>query len=162
MTQSSVSDGAYNHTQSGPWTWVLTVVGLSMCLAGSATISQSVPVGAILISVSALMVILGFCVSTLTVCDRGDTLQVRFGPVPLFRICIPYSTIHDPHISRSRVIDGWGIHCIPGRGWTYNIYGFDCVEFIRNGALTRIGTDDPEGVHQLLLQRISQSTDSQS
>jgi hypothetical protein len=33
-----------------------------------------------------------------------------------------------------------------GRGWTYNLWGFDCVEFQYKGRPCRIGTDDVQGL----------------
>ena len=48
--------------------------------------------------------------------------------------------------SRSALIDGWGMHWIPGRGWTFNLWGFDCVELIVSGKPLRIGTDDMENL----------------
>ena len=41
---------------------------------------------------------------------------------------------------RSSLIDGWGIHWIPGRGWTYNLWGFGCVVIQQGKKTTRVGT----------------------
>jgi hypothetical protein len=37
---------------------------------------------------------------------------------------------------------GWGIHYVPGRGTTYNFWGFACVKLVVKGKGVRIGTDD--------------------
>ena len=57
---------------------------------------------------------------------------------------------------RSNVIDGWGIHWVPGRGWTYNLWGFDCVRLTLAGGRTiRVGTDDPRSLAQFVQTRIA-------
>jgi hypothetical protein len=61
----------------------------------------------------------------------------------------------DVAAARSSWIDGWGIHYIPGRGMTYNLWGFDCVEIDMNGRTVRVGTDDPEGLTDFLKGRIA-------
>ena len=78
---------------------------------------------------------------------------MRFGPLPLFRKRIPYRDIAAVEQGRSRWIDGWGIHFVPGRGWTYNLWGFDCAELRVGGRRLRIGTDDAEGLVSFLRQR---------
>ena len=67
-----------------------------------------------------------------------------------------YDQIADVQIGRSTLIDGWGIHRTPGRGWIWNIHGFRCVELdLHDGSRLRIGTDEPE-LEQL--QRVSWKT----
>ena len=57
--------------------------------------------------------------------------------------------------ARIALIDGWGIHYVPGRGWTYNIWGWSCVRLTVNGGTLRIGTDDAESLAQFILAKIS-------
>jgi len=57
-------------------------------------------------------------------------------------------------VDRTRFIDGWGIHWIPWRGWTYNLWGFRCVRLKHLGRTIRIGTDDPEGLRDYLADRV--------
>lgn len=156
MIQSARSEltSEYTHTQKGPWPWVLGIVSVVMLVAGAAGLSQALPVGILLIVVSVIIALLGCCVGTLTVSDGGDELLVRYGPLPAFRFRIPYDSIRELRIAQSRLIDGWGIHYIPGRGWTCNLYGYDCIEFYSGKRLTRIGTDDPNGLYQFLQNRI--------
>ena len=61
-----------------------------------------------------------------------------------------HQDIEDPEVGRSRLIDGWGIHWVPGRGWTYNLWGFRCVQIKHLGRTVRIGTDDPGGLHEAI------------
>ena len=59
---------------------------------------------------------------------RSARLALRFGPLPVLRKTFRYADITGVEIGRTSVIDGWGIHYMPGRGWTYNLWGFNCVK----------------------------------
>jgi hypothetical protein len=49
---------------------------------------------------------------------------------------------------------GWGIHLTPS-GWLYNVSGFWAVELqMKNGKKYRIGTDDPEGLVQVIQDKL--------
>ena len=76
-----------------------------------------------------------------------------YGPLPLFRKRIRYADITAVEKSRSNVIDGWGIHYIPGRGWTYNLWGFDCVKLQLDKKVVRVGSNDAENLAAFLKQR---------
>jgi hypothetical protein len=44
---------------------------------------------------------------------------------------------------------------VPGRGWTYNLWGFDCVRLtFKNGRTVRVGTDDPIGLAAFLQPKL--------
>ena len=62
-------------------------------------------------------------------------------------------------MAKSSILDGWGIHMSPSGGWTWNLWGFDCVDvwFEREGKTRkiRIGTNDPSGLHAFLTKQIS-------
>ena len=47
-------------------------------------------------------------------------------------------------IGCTSILDGWGIHYIPGRGWTYNVWGFACVKLTLGRKVIRVGTDDAD------------------
>ena len=57
-------------------------------------------------------------------------------------------------IGRTNIIDGWGIHYFPGRGWTYNIWGFDCVKLTLGRKIIRVGTDDAEELAKFIREKI--------
>ena len=87
------------------------------------------------------MVVVGLSFMQLTVRDEHDALAIRFGPLPLVlrsRYPTTKSAGRDP-TARS-FLDGWGIHYLPGRGTTYNIWGFDCVRVELDKRTIRIGT----------------------
>jgi hypothetical protein len=96
-----------------------------------------------------------FSMTTLTIQADEEALLVRFGPVPLFRTRIAYADIRGFRANRSRVIDGWGIHFIPGRGWTWSLWGFDCVDIELNRGTIRVGTDDALNLAAFLHSRVS-------
>jgi len=105
---------------------------------------------------AAVLVFFAFSFKFLRVHDDGDCLAIRFGPLPVFRRRIPYSQITGVEAGGSGFIDGWGIHYMPGRGLTYNLWGFDCV-IVRLGAKTvRIGTDDVDGLVAFLRSKIGE------
>ena len=90
---------------------------------------------------------------SLTISDEGDCLALRFGPLPLLRKTIRYADITGVAIGRTSVVDGWGIHYFPGRGWTYNLWGFACVKLKLGRKIIRVGTDDAEGLAEFLKQK---------
>jgi hypothetical protein len=61
-----------------------------------------------------------------------------------------YADITGVEIGRTFILDGWGMHFMPGRGWTYNIWGFGCVKLTLGGKIIRVGTDDAEGLAKVI------------
>jgi len=107
-----------------------------------------------MLSVASIIVLTAFSFRQLLVRDEGDVLALRFGPIPLFRKRIAYADIASAERDMTTVIDGWGIHWVPSRGWTYNLWGFDCVRVsLNNGRTIRIGTDDPEALARYLQKK---------
>jgi len=94
------------------------------------------------------------CFQSLFVQDEGDCLTLRFGPIPLFRKRLPYSEMTAVEACRSTILDGWGVHYTPGRGWIYNLWGFDCVKVQMGKKAVRIGTDDVGGLLAFLKAKI--------
>ena len=146
---------SYAHTQRGGLHWLLWFTAL-ICLVGSwyAFHDGESFAGGLLAGVAVLTVLIALCFVSLTVRDGGDALEVRFGPLPLFRRRVPYAGISDAKVSRSKLIDGFGVHWIPGRGWTWNLWGFDCVTLRVDGKPLRIGTDDPAGLVNHIIERL--------
>ena len=145
----------YDHTQHAPLYLILVGVGIAMLIAGWLVPEQIVRI--ILLSSGGLMFLLAQCFGQLTVRDDNDRLLICFGPLPLFRRRILYADIDSVEQTRSTILDGWGIHLSPSGGWTWNLWGFDCVDVRFNkGRKLRIGTDDPDGLESFLKQRVSQ------
>ncbi|MCO6044602.1 hypothetical protein NG895_11855 [Aeoliella sp. ICT_H6.2] len=144
---------SYQHTQHGYFHLLMYPLAAAMLVAAWWTRAEMAPT-LILGLASLLFVLVGFCFQTLTTVDLGDRLELRFGPLPMFRKSIPYADIQTAEAGKSLWIDGWGIHWVPGRGWTYNLWGFDCAVLRVDGRTVRIGTDDPEGLVTFLRERI--------
>ena len=143
----------YRHTQVGRFHVIGVGAGLVLLALGVGRIAglympdMDASIAAVLLVGGAVLLLVGLMFRQLTIRDAGDALDIRFGPVPIVGKRVPYDSIEGFERARSRVIDGWGIHWVPGRGWTWNIHGFDCVELeLRGGRRLRVGTDDPEGL----------------
>ncbi len=143
----------YKHTQTSPLHWVLHISAVALLVWAKFVPTASIGTTALLL-LAGVLVFFGFCFRELTVSADQEELSVQFGPIPLFGKRIPLAEIAQVEAGRSSWIDGWGIHYLPGRGWTYNLWGFDCVKFKLSGKRFRVGTDDREGLAQALAEKI--------
>ena len=143
----------YSHTQKG-WLHVFLYAAAAVMMPFLWVPGIEPFMVVVLVAAALALVTCGMAFQTLTVEDEGRHLAIRFGPLPLFRKRIPYDRITDARPGRSRFIDGWGIHYVPGRGWTYNLWGFDCVEIRLGRKLIRVGTDDVAGLLAFLQSKI--------
>lgn len=145
----------YSHTQRGKLHWLTNAVALSMLLVVFWLPWEKL-VLSIFVATALLCVATGFCFQSLTVTDCGDELLVEFGPLTLFRTSIRYDDIATATIGRTSLVDGLGMHFVPGRGWTFNINGRDCVELVKvNGSVVRVGTDEPDKLFAVVRERIT-------
>ena len=145
----------YDHTQRAPLHLILLGVASAAAGAGIACADQPVVLWP-MIPVSAVTFFLARCFAHLNVTDQKDFLSVRFGPIPLFGTTISYAEIESVEPAKSNVIDGWGVHWIPGRGWIYNLWGFRCVKITLKDKTVRIGTDDVDGLLEFLQTKIEE------
>src|SRR5437867_1125756 len=107
----------YDHTQYGYLHWLLYALAIvEGALAVALWRAPPEFVHWLLGSVAVLFFVLALAFEKLRVYDGGDRLEIRFGPLPLLRGAIRYETITAVEPGRSSIIDGWGIHWIPGRG----------------------------------------------
>ena len=109
----------------------------------------------IALGVSLVLVLVAFCFASLTVRDAGTHLSVRFGPIPLFGTKIQYSSITGVAAAKSGLLDGWGVHWMPFRGWIYNLWGFGCVRVSLGSKTVRVGTDDVDGLVRFLETKLA-------
>jgi hypothetical protein len=145
--------GSYRHTQKGPWSLLLYVLGIVFLI-----VSWYAPLLALRITfliTGILMFPLGMSFHHLTVVDEGDWLTIRFGPFPLFRKRISYGDIDAVEKGQTTILDGWGIHVSLRGGWVWNIWGRDCVIIRLKRGVIRVGTDDAEGLAEFLQGRIA-------
>ena len=144
----------YRHTQVGPLHHVLLLVAAILFFFAGRSGQEPVLAG-ILAVVASVVLLFAFCFRSLTVADDGNQLAIWFGPIPLFRRSISYSEITSVEPGRSSFIDGWGVHYIPGRGWTYNLWGFGCAVVHLGERIIRIGTDDVENLVEFLKTKMT-------
>jgi len=144
----------YSRTQTA---WLLDGIlyGTSAILLPLVWPIRHVPVlVAVLLGSVVAMLLLALAFHSMTVQDEGDCLAIRFGPLPLFSKRIPYSAITAVEPGRTSIVDGWGIHYVPGRGWTYNLWGFGCVKVSLGKKVIRIGSDDVDNLVSFLRDQI--------
>lgn len=145
----------YEHTQKSPLHFLLYGVALTMAGAALFIIApQEMTAAFVLLFCAFLVLISALSFGYLRVVDHGDRLTIRYGPLPLFRKSFPYAAMTAVEPGRSSIIDGWGIHYVPFRGWTYNLWGFDCVKITMGQKLVRIGSDDVENLTAFLRGKI--------
>ena len=142
---------SYEHTQKSPMGRILFIIAVLILVCAFWIPNQT---KLILLVVAVLLFFASLCFSHLTICDETDFLSLRFGPLPIFRSRIVYSEITDVQEDRSNILDGWGIHYMPGRGITYNVWGFDCVRIQKGKIIVRVGTDDKMALTSLLKTKI--------
>lgn len=155
LERPAVCDPGYEHVQRAPWGMGMLIAGaLGWLLAAWSHQSQAESGSTIvLIVVGSVLILAGLAFQTLRVADAGAYLLIQFGPLPLFRKRIRYDRIRSVEVGRTTLLDGWGIHLSLRGGWVWNIWGWDCVVVSHHG-ITRIGTDDPEGLAAFLRSRI--------
>ncbi len=144
----------YEHIQSAPLYLLLLLSGLGMNLGACFVPDRTIQI--VFIASGIGLILLAGTFKHLAVRDNDDHLLIAFGPLPLFRRRIRFSQIERFEATRSSILDGWGIHLSLSGGWTWNLWGFDCVDvWYNNGRKIRIGTDDPEGLVECLKERCS-------
>jgi len=146
----------YQHIQRSPLGWLLLLLAMVMAGIAISVAGGSWPLTVLMGVLSVVILVLAMSFGSLTTEDRGDRLLIRYGPLPLFGTSVAYSHITGVEASRSALIDGWGIHYVPGRGWTYNLWGRACVVIARGSSTLRVGTDDAEGLAAFLNSKIGE------
>ena len=144
----------YHHTQKAPLYLGLLAVAVGL-VVNAWFVREPQWVLILLLSVAVGFVFLALSFRHLTIRDQGDALAIEFGPLPVFRTQIPYAAIKTVEAGRSALIDGLGIHYIPGRGWTYNLWGADCVVVRLADRTVRVGTNDQAELLAFLQTKIT-------
>jgi len=132
------SEMMYKHTQIGLLMYVIflpIIFGLLISFYFFANY--------FILVLSAFMALTLFIFRSLSVELSGAMLKFHFGP-GLIKNSISFDQIVSVKSVRNPWYFGWGIHWF-GRGWLYNISGFDAVEIcLKNNKVVRIGTDEPK------------------
>jgi len=142
----------YCHRQNAPLHFILLAITLAMLVFALNIPEDGAKLTVLLVAVSCFLISL--CFGHLVVRDDRDALSVRFGPLPLFGVRVPYAQIMAAEAARSTFLDGWGVHWMPGKGWIYNLWGRDCVRIHMGRKTVRVGTDDVAGLLAFLKTRV--------
>ncbi len=144
----------YQHVQRSPLHLLLYLPAAFMFVFAWQIRSDAMP--SVVVGIVALvLILLALSFQTLRIADDEDCLVIRYGPLNLFGTRIAYRDITGVEPGETSIIDGWGIHFIPFRGWTFNLWGFECVEISIDSKVIRVGTDDSENLVAFLDQRIA-------
>ena len=144
---------AYEHTQKAPLHWLLYPPGLFL-VAGAWLNRGQIPLVLLMLAVAALLGMLALSFQRLTIRDEGEWLAIRYGSLPVFRTRIPYADISSVEPGQTSWIDGWGIHWIPGRGYTYNLWGFSCARLRVRGRTVQVGSDEADKLVEFLKSKL--------
>jgi hypothetical protein len=151
------SDPGYSHTQKAPLCWIIFGGALGFfALAGFIDPANTALVVSDLV-IGVIAALSAACFHHLAVFHQGDSLRIRFGPIPLFRRTARYADIDKVAVGRTLLIEGWGVHYSIFRGgWVWNLWGRDCVVVKwKKGSVLRIGTDDAENLARFLEGKIT-------
>ncbi|MBX3443481.1 MAG: hypothetical protein KF774_13830 [Planctomyces sp.] len=151
---TSADPPGYSHTQWAPLCLIL--YGFAIWTIGVYWFAPPFPGALIGMGLLAgLFALLGSAFQFLRVEDRGDRLDVRFGPLPLFRTTVRYVDIESVDVGRTLIIESWGVHLSVRGGWVWNLWGRDCVVVRHRRTTLRIGTDDSRNLARFLESKIA-------
>lgn len=101
------------------------------------------PASTIVWLVIAILALVAFLFSSLTIGISADSLDWSFGP-GWIRKQVAIDDIVAAEATRARWWEGWGIR-YTSRGWLYNVSGLDAVLVtLESGKTILLGTDEPE------------------
>jgi len=136
----------YRHTQIG---YVMIVCGAIAVFIALEIFYRKATAMAMLGGLAAIFIMMGLF-ATLTVEIRDGFLKFRFG-LGLIRKKLKIAEIESCEIVKNPWYYGWGIHAT-GKGWVYNVSGFDAVEmFMSDGRRLRLGSDEAELLRKAIL-----------
>jgi hypothetical protein len=139
----------YKRTQ---WGWLMLVLMLTG--AGFMSAFAFVNGQPALWALCGLFILLGICLSTLTVEVSNEAVRYFYGP-KVFRWSIPTREIASVEVARSIPLEGWGIR-VTSEGMLYNITGDKAVRIhLRSGNSLRVGTDEPVRLAEAIARSIS-------
>ena len=142
----------YTHRQTG--TLLLWVLGVGAAI-NVVLLLFSDPVSVKMIAVSALTILIFSMIlfGSLTVTVTPESVKVWFGP-GIIRKAVRLQDIRDSRVVRNPWYYGWGVRLTPN-GWLFSVSGFEAVELdLASGLRFRIGTDEPERLHEALQQAV--------
>lgn len=128
------------------WPFVI-IGGVVLLLVVAFSITRQQPVAA---AAAVLLAIILVFFSTMKVEISRESVNVRFGPLPLIGRSIDVDRIQDVELARSHWWNGWGVRMISG-GTLYNAANLNVVEItLPDHRRVQIGTPEPEALRAAL------------
>ena len=142
----------YHHRQRGAVTFGSLVSGVVLGLVLLWADPRPLP-RLLVLGIALLGLVVAMLFASLTVAVTATYLRWWFGP-GLIRKQVPLAAIRAVEATRTRWLEGWGIH-YTRRGWLYNVSGFRAVAItLHNGKRFLLGTDEPERLVQAIQHAI--------
>jgi hypothetical protein len=149
---------SYSHTYKAPpgvmamlfFGWLSPIVMLTFRVDIVAGIAAGIYMG-----IAVALIIATF--HHLTVRDLGQSLVIRFGPLPLFCKTLKFADIEKVEVGRTL---SWPIQPSIQGGWVWNPGGFDCVVVHLKERVFRIGTDDAANLSRFLEGKINERNET--
>lgn len=140
---------AYKHTQVG----YVVIGSLGVGIFIMSGIMLLLPQSAFIFVGPTILILSMFIFATLTVEVDATAVRFWFG-LGLMRKTIQLREI--AHCAPVRIpFPSWGIRYLIGRGWLYNVSGWEAVEIrLHSGRTVLIGTDEPEVLCQAIQRQL--------
>jgi len=97
-----------------------------------------------------LLILIVVDFASLTIRVEADGVHWSFGfgwPSGELRL----DQIQTVAITRTNMLEGWGLHYTIWHGWLWNVWGFQAVQITYSGGRrVTLGTDDPQGLRDAI------------
>src|SRR5579863_1692491 len=147
----------YHHTQRGPLCLVLYGVGVALLILTCALRHFEPAVWMTCLLCGLWLIFWAGCHHRLTICDDGDRLAIRYGPVPWpprKPWWLLYQDIHGVEVGKTTRLESWGMQGFMTNGFIISIWGNACVTIrLKNGSI-RLGSDDAESLARFLESKL--------
>jgi len=139
----------YKHTQTG----YVIVISLAIAMILGSYFTKINELESVAYTIFIVLLICLALFYSLTVTITENFLKIRFG-IGVIGKQFPLNEISSCQVVKNPWYYGWGIHFTP-HGSLYNVSGFYAIEITtKTGKKYRIGTDDPEGLENILKQSL--------
>lgn len=157
-SEYSMHTPLYCHKQKTPFVWFYGLCCLPLVFIGLWSLwLDETQVALVLCGSGLSFALLALCFRQLTVCDEGESLSIRFGPLPLFRTKIAYRDIQKVEVGEIPFI---GPLSHRGSKW-WTLGGRAYVAIQRPNALACVGTDDAANLAVFLQRKMSRCQSGQ-
>jgi hypothetical protein len=107
MRKSAMNAPAYCHKQKSLfWLFPVSLSVITLSIGVLSLQAGESATALVLCGLGGLVALVGLSFQHLLILDEGDNLAVRFGPLPLFRTRIPYSSIQTVEPCRLPFVGG--------------------------------------------------------